>query len=549
MIGKFFKLHVARETAVLDINLGRRSVLQAHPVVQHSVTAWRRTAGSSSSPSLSSSSLSTAAGSGVDRLANVLRARLSPLASPAESPTITALDITNAWEKIVQANIKNSKASKSQSMQQSGTLPRDSVRYRNNVNAWLENSTTAAQLVRQKQEIRDRAIGKSQMLPGDIVLRKEAPPQSLAHAVTLPFQLRANLNGIEPNNGDNNIFHVAQWIGNKNDASMQEKTEIVEASGGLGTTNAMRVLVQSIQVGQYWVYRAKPHYGLPPAARDILIKRRHEEADRLGIKLVPPLIGEASSVVAQICADNKEPYSKSMMSAATRADGEFVEPTPNSRKDAFKLAAAPNSMSHVGETSENAHYRVVKARENAERGEHRGTEREGGDVCSTFIVRIAQTAALQIAAANYLEEVHDKKTNLASDANDLKVRVRDALCFDADGQMNDNIKKILNEAFDSFTGLIAKNPEGIAPKTIEHFCRDKQNFEFIGVLSIAADDVLEKERCFDMKGDPIFDASALPSDSATCSQIEAVAQTVSSTANLAATATAETPVMRPPSAN
>ena len=433
-------------------------------------------------------------------------------------------------------------------MQQRGTLLKDSVKYRNNVNAWLEDSTTTAQLVRQKQEIRDRSIGKSQMLPGDILLRKEVPPQSLAHAVTLPFQLRANLNGFEPNNGDNNIFHVAQWIGNKNDASMPEKIEIVEASGGLGTTNAMRVLAQSIQVGQYWVYRAKPHYGLPPAACNRLIKRRHEEADRLGIKLIPPLIGDASSVVAQIWADKKEPYSKSMMSTATRADDEFVAPTPNSREDAFKLAAAPTSLSHVGETSETAHYRAIKARENAERGEHRGTERKGGDVCSTFVVRTAQTAALQIAAANYLEEVQDKKTQFASHENDLEVRVTDALCFDVDGQMNDSIKKIFNDAFDGFNGLIAKNPEGIAPKTIEHFCRDKQNFEFIGVLTIAADDVLEKEMCFDTEGNPIVDTSASPSENVTSPQIEAVAQTGSSAANLTATATAEASVALPSSA-
>ena len=535
---------------MLNINVGGRGVSQSHSVRQDSGAAERGTTESAPPPPPPSASLSSplpGVGSGGRRFA-AMRARMSPSSSPAVFPTITQNEVDNAWKKIRQDDTEKSTRSNTKSMSQSKTLDRDETKYRTSVKAWLDDPATSAQLVRQKQEIRDRAVGKLQMLPGDILLRKEAPPQSLAHSITLPFHLKRNLNGIEPNNGDHNIFHVAQWIANKNDTSSETNIEIAEARGGIGTTNALRVLAQSIQVGQYWVYRAKPDYGLPPAARDIILKRRFEEIARSAINAVPPMIGEASSVIAEIFADKKEPYAKSQLSSSMRADGEFVEPTSDSREDAFKLAAAPTSMSHVGETSENTHYRDIKTRENEERGEQRGTERDGGDTCSTFVVRIAQTAALQIAAACYLEQVVDKKNeNKQSplDEDGLKALIHDALHISKDGQMNDNIRHIFNEAFDGFSGLISKNPEGLAPKTIEHFCRDEKDFEFVGVLTIESGDVLQKEDSFDKEGNKISATSALPSGAAMSLQAETVAHTVASVASAAGTATAATPVTSP----
>ena len=524
-----------------------RSGSQEHPVEQDSGAAERGASGSSpsalqasplqaspsqasssqASPSIPLPSSSPAAGGQGRSFANVLRAGLARPAIAEKLPTISQDEVNAAWNKIVADDIEMGRRTNTKSMSQNQKLESSEAQYRTSVNAWLDNPTTEAQLVQQKQEIRDRPIDKSKMLPGDLLLRKEAPPQSLAHALTLPFHLKQNLNGIAQNNGDHNVFHVAQWIGNKNDRTVDTKIEIAEARGGLGTTNALRVLAQSIQAGQYWVYRAKPDYGLPPAARDEIIGRRREEAARFGTNAVPPMIGEASSVIAEMFADKKEPYSKSMLSSSMRADGEFVEPTPYSREDAFKLAAAPTSMSHVGETSENVHYHEVKTRENAERHEKRSVKREGGDTCSTFVARTAQTAALQIAAAYYMEQFDKKikETHPALDNDAVRALLREAVHFSDDGQMNDNVRETFDQAFDGFTGLIAKNPEGLAPKTIEHFCREDDNFEFVGVLTIGAADVLEKEMCFDEKGNPISVETSPPSAAATSSQTGAVAQT------------------------
>ena len=463
----------------------------------------------STAPSATSalSSLQSASAVGAGQRASALRAELLQDAAPPLAPVLLPNEIDDAWNQIVDDDLHNSAASRSQSMIEAGVLDDQKHSYMKKVGDWLNHPQTRAQLTQQKHDIAHHAISKTDMLPGDILLRKEAPPQSTAHASTLPFQIKANLNGIEPNTGDHNIFHVAQWIGDKRDPSMDKKVEIAEARGGLGTTNALRVLAQSIQVGQYWVYRAHADYGLPEDARETLLQRQEQQlAEQVRIseaRPVTPIIGKASSVVAEVFAANSEPYSKSMLSTSMRADSEFVALTPAVREDMIKLAANPGAMSHVGVTSEDAHYHAIKTLENLGREKKRGVKRDGGDTCSTFVVRTAQTAALQIAAAYYVEKVRQEAAGQNLDSPQTRQHLRDELGFDAEGEINAKVREMFDDALSGFTGLIATNPEGVAPKTIEHFCRDKNNFEFVGVLTIAPHDVLQKEQRFDANGQPV----------------------------------------------
>ena len=121
----------------------------------------------------------------------------------------TPQEIDAAWQTIVENDTRDSLISNLPSMSDKGVVDTYKAAYVANINTWLAAKDTLSQIKRQRSDLRDRAITKMAMLPGDILLRKESPPQSLAHATTLKFQTKRYLNGIEPNNGDHNIFHVA----------------------------------------------------------------------------------------------------------------------------------------------------------------------------------------------------------------------------------------------------------------------------------------------------------------------------------------------------
>ena len=459
------------------------------------------------------------------RLGDSLRAHLAPPPEGADeryepdikqelenfdASRLSQEELDMAWERIVENDEKNSTLCNVRSMQENGELPKRKDTYMKQVSAWLNAPDTLRQIARQHYELRHHPLTKSNMLPGDILLRKETPPQSIAHATTLQFQSKPNLNGIEPNHGDHNIFHVAQWIGDVSDARMDPFLEIAEARGGLGTTNAMRVLAHSIQAGQYWVYRANPEYGLPKDACALIANRFAGNADA-GSR--GPLLGKVASVTAEEFAVNKERYSKTILSTSFRTGAAFSELTESRKEDAIRLAADPSQMPHTGWTSDSDRFFEVRTQENEAKKAVEGyvpksVIREGGDTCSSFVVRTNQTAALQIAAAAEAERVLGFGHEDANPSEPARSRLRDAIRPTQEGEVNEGMKKMLTETLTNIGGLLANNAEGLAPKTVEHFCRDKRDFKFVGVLTVAPDDVLREEMRFDADGNPIVSNNA-----------------------------------------
>lgn len=426
----------------------------------------------------------------------------------------TEQEIEAAWQTIVDNDEKNSALCGTRSMSDNDEIAIRKEAYMQLVNAWLNAPGTLTQIARQKFEIQHKSIQKADMRPGDILLRKEIPPQSFAHATTLKFQTKSNLNGIEPNNGDHNVFHVSLWIGDTHEPDMDPFVEIAEARGGLGTTNTMRVVAQSIQTGQYSVYRARPEYGLSKEARKLLLERFAQEASSAPAVL---LLGKASSVVAEIFAEKVGPYSKSTLSTSMRNDAKFTVLTEPRKQDAIRLAADPHQMSHVGTTSDTDVYRDIRTAENEANGTNKSVVRDGGDSCSTFIVRTAQTAALQIAASSKLDILRSAQPESAILSESERDTIGTAIRPTEDGDVNDEMKEILAETLSSIGGLLANNAEGIAPKTVEHFCRDTHDFIFVGVLTVEPCDVLREEKRFDADGRPIMPKSeSVASDTVEC---------------------------------
>ncbi len=404
-----------------------------------------------------------------------------------------------AWHTIAENNARDSALSKLPSMAEKNEIEACKAAYFENIATWLNASGALAQIQKQQLDLQHRSITKEAMLPGDILLRKESPPQSVAHATTLKFQTTQNLNGIEPNHGDHNIFHVALWIGDKSDRTRDESIEIAEARGGLGTTNAMRVLAHSIQTGQYWVYRAHPGYGLP---QDACNEIREHLAQSMAAISAGPLLGKVSSVFAALFAFMEERYSSTALSTSMRADGKFSQLTLQRIQDAIRLAANPSAMSHVGPTSDSNTFREIRTLENVGRKDPKGVTRKGGDSCSTLIPRVLQTAALQIAAFNAIQKLIEEADGKPLD-DEAKEKIASKIAPTDDGDINDFFKDLFANTLNEIGGLLAKNAEGIAPKTIEHFCRNEKNFEFVGVLNVASDEVLCEEMRFDKDGNPV----------------------------------------------
>jgi hypothetical protein len=411
----------------------------------------------------------------------------------------TREQIEAAWQTIVENNVRDSALSKVRSMAEKNEVESCKKAYFDNIATWLSAKDALAQIQKQQLDLQQQPITKDAMLPGDILLRKESPPQSAAHAMTLKFQTKQNLNGFEPNNGDHNIFHAALWIGDKSDRTMDTSKEIAEARGGLGTTNAMRVLAHSIQTGHYWVYRADPKYGLP---QDTCEEIREFLTRSAASKEAGPLLGKVSSVFAELFSFMQERYSSTALSTSMRPDAKFSKLTRERVQDAIWLAANPSAMSHVGPTSDTKFFRDIRTLENAKDNLNKSVDRKGGDSCSTLIPRVLQTAALQIAAFNAIQKLIEEADGKSLDAA-AREKIASKIAPTEDGDINDFFKELFANTLDEIGGLLANNAEGIAPKTIEHFCRDENNFNFVGVLSVTSDQVLREEMRFDKDGNAI----------------------------------------------
>ena len=484
----------------------------------------------------------------------------------------------------------------------------EKTQYVNNVTGWLSNLKSLEQLNLQRYEKVMHKISILDIGPGDPYLRKESPPESIAHSNTLPRQGQEDLNGIVGNRGDINVFHAGMAINEAigelmkkaaHDSGVDPETTIVkqalgklavalklpvwqrspnqladafkgfetlvdaikhavdtgksklpgvpvanlleatsqlaEMRGGLGTTNAMRALIQSFQSGGYWFYRAKPDLGLPQ--------------------------GESAALVAKIFAndqlgDDGKPtraplkYSTAILGGSMLPGGQLRERTADGDRDAMHVAADPEKIpQEIDRTSEflkllkepanaqvqrdwkaltteqkkdeanwpdNIKLVAAEAQRRAEDGfaenahyfNVRGKHRAGGDTCSTFLVRVNQTAKLQEAVMAEFEDFAARKrteTPGISGADIAKALIKEYGLpsgeeMNTPSKMPPKVQEICQRAMDAnFKGLLDNKPEGVSPQSVEDNLRNSELYEFVGVLSIEADEVLNLEQNFDKR--------------------------------------------------
>lgn len=469
-------------------------------------------------------------------------------------------EIENTWDAIVE----NDRATNGKITVSEESIATNKAAYLKNVNNWLNDIDALQQIAQQKLERATSPITVMDMRPGDIFVRKEVPPQSMAHSTTLPKQMAgaAEHNGIEKNKGHTNCFHAGQWVNGsfpdliRNaahecgvrsdemdtvvekfvkaiqeavqtgkatteilDILLKETDQIAEARGGLGTTNALRVLVHSLQSGEYTVYRPKEmtFTGVRADGKDSLTAA----------------YGDASSVIAEVWA-NVQPeinktalkYSTAILGGSMLPGGALRERTAAGDQDAINLAANPekmiqeidmysveplNSMSTadfkklpkerqdalLSEARSNA---AAEFSENQHYFDTREKDRKGGETCSTFVVRTAQTGTLQMAVQQHIFALAADLRNQGFNSQQISARIQADFSPNPDGSMKPLTKAIFDQALDKhFKGLLDNKAEGVSPRTVEHFCKDESLFEFVGVLTMLPEDVLSKEQNFDLK--------------------------------------------------
>lgn len=329
----------------------------------------------------------------------------------------------------------------------------DLVKYvKGQVQTWLKKPGTEAALHTQATQAFTHKIGKEDLFPGCILVRKESIPESKAHAFSLGLQMVPNLNGIEDNKGDDNCFHIMMWAHDKQNPVKTEldgkgEAEQLEARGGLGTSNTMRVQASSIQDGQYWVYK--------PTDKNV---------------------GDWAAQAGQMWQD--VPYSKTILGTSMKPGDKFTKFTEAAKKDILQVASDP--FTHTppqAQPSDGAHFLSMTPK-----------ERTPGEICSSVAVRLYQAAHAQIALAKQVEKNQELPTDDEAEAM---------------------LEKIVSE----FTGLMANNAEGVSPKSVEHFCKvgktaeGEPQFNFLGVLTVDAKDVLYPEARYDSNNNRIPPAS------------------------------------------
>ena len=313
---------------------------------------------------------------------------------------------------------------------------------------WLKKPGTEAALHTQATQSFTHKIGKEDLFPGCILVRKESIPESKAHAFSLGLQMVPDLNGIENNQGDDNCFHIMMWAHDQHNPVKTEldgkgEAEQLEARGGLGTSNTMRVQASSIQEGQYWVYK--------PTDRNV---------------------GDWAAQAGQMWQD--VPYSKTILGTSMKPGDKFTKFTDAAQKDILRVASDP--FTHAppqAQPSDGVHFLSMTPK-----------ERTPGEICSSVAVRLYQAAHAQIALANQVEKNQELPTDDEAEAM---------------------LEKIVSE----FTGLMANNAEGVSPKSVEHFCKvgktaeGEPQFNFLGVLTVDAKDVLYPEARYDSENNRI----------------------------------------------
>ena len=248
----------------------------------------------------------------------------------------------------------------------------------------------------------------------------------------------------------------------------------------------MRVLAQSVQEGDYWIYRPLPS----------ITPRAESEADANATISGSATIAQIFAEVRTLAEGGKTekaavPYSLSMLSGSMRPDNKIIELTESRQLDAAHLAADPEKMAQAGPTRENAIYEEIRAADGKKGG------RRPGDICSTFPVRAMQTAMLQAAAQNRLfEKVAEYREKGIEEAK-IPGLIKSEFGPADDGTINDTVMKIFQAEIDDFQNITNNHAEGVAPRTVEHFCRDKKYWEFVGVLQVTPEQVIKTEAIYD----------------------------------------------------
>ena len=435
--------------------------------------------------------------------------------------------ITRHWQEIVLNDARDS------------ATPMDDAKqvteldlYRLSVRDWLQDIRSLQQIARQNFQREWHAVTPLDMKPGMQMIRKEVLPKSAAHARTLNFQLPANHNGIADNKGDTNDFHAAVWIGEPLTPAIEQIAlqydinlaqvppaavlpmlveevrdilntgrettlpvermlkQIGEARGGKGTTNAMRVLNHAVQDGDYWIYQ------------DEITDAQQEKSDDVRH-------GEAVATISEMLEGLT--YSATVLGATMYSDDRFRELDSGAKKDIKKNVTDLAARSQLGITHETARYSEQRTRENNHAGSgarKKGVTRVGGESCSSYLVRLSQSAALQMALYKNMEQ-HvrnfdrdhdlDRTAGLSDDVTKEKMKLvrskmNEKFAPNEDGSLNRHVEEFLDQEIEKLTGLADNSAEGVSPRTVEHFCRDQK---FVGVLTIDRTSVFAAEERFD----------------------------------------------------
>ncbi|KAF1042250.1 MAG: hypothetical protein GAK35_02821 [Herbaspirillum frisingense] len=521
--------------------------------------------------------------------------------------------LTARFEKInkdVDAKHPNFKKLEAAVSAAEAAAPGNAKRYEAAVTNWLQTPVTLRQINQQLFDNHLRAITLLDVRRDDILVRKEIPPQSVAHSGTLPFQEGPINNGILNNKGDTNVFHIAmvtqdppmhlladsmrednidpkstlgkklmqslfseaqkslrlsnptpvnnalqqyeelkkavqyaakngvspdpeRW---KLDDLLQATIQIGEARGGLGTTNAMRVLLHSLQSGTFHVYRAPDDAAFNTRGNASLMTEIWGNVQDLingkktALKYSTSLLGGSMlkegklfdlnasrrSDIKHVAGDpekmtqevdittflNKDQIKafNVLSKQAIKEKKDLLEVTPEEHKAAF-IEARAKAAEQLGE---NTLYLMV-----------RGKDRLGGETCSTVKVRAGQVAKqqekLQEAVENKMASLQNdvrRELGLKDDAELPEDRQKQVAAATSewfkqefgpfDGPfISEKLSKFWDTVIDdNFGGILQGNAEATSPRTVEGLARSS-GYHDLGVLTIGDTDVFNPEQRFD----------------------------------------------------
>jgi hypothetical protein len=440
------------------------------------------------------------------------------------------------------------------------------------VGDWENQFQVLGEIAAQEFQRNLCVIHEHEIQMGDQGMRKERLPEGNAHAKTLGFQtdsaislpldnvleqdggkgkdaqqkpkLALQHNGIEGNTGDINIFHTLTFLGD---------SKTVEFRGGIGTTEALRAVMQYEQAGEFWIYRPKPvQYpgNLAESKSSLASTEAAQGADDDDRETVRPLrdtvdiaLARSSALVMTMYADvDKETgktavkYSKTDLGMSMDASGKFLQTTERSLADQRKLAANPLLMLNMqdvdsvvvelaiaaghenipnkNDPAQLADWNALRAiyhgqattiaddrwSENADYRKFKDKDRAAGHSCSTGMHQAELTTFLQVAVQTAILSDAEKWVREGKTPAEVSKKVDNKYGPTADGEMSLATEKAMKRAQRSATGLYDMKPAA-SPRTFEHF--HKANSTFVGVRKVTPEQVIKAEMSYDaITGEP-----------------------------------------------